>query len=69
MHHMQIDFSSLVDVRIVKHSNLDSGKAVTDKVNEGPLGNKDAISNLVHSNNDKQKHTPNSGIALFSTWF
>lgn len=65
---LEIDFSSLVDVRIVKHSNSDSGKAVTNKVNEGPLGNKDAISNLVHSNNDKQKHTPNTGNGDVNLW-
>ncbi|KAA8529651.1 hypothetical protein F0562_034249 [Nyssa sinensis] len=54
---LEIDFSSLVDVRIVKFGNSDSAKA-NGGVNEGPVGNKDAVWGPVSSNSDKHTHIP-----------
>lgn len=51
MLHLQIDFSSLMDVRIVKHGNSDSSKAfddlkaITDKVDNSAPTNTDGVSN------------------------
>uniref|UniRef100_A0A5B6YIQ3 Putative coilin isoform X3 n=1 Tax=Davidia involucrata TaxID=16924 RepID=A0A5B6YIQ3_DAVIN len=50
---LEIDFSSLVDVRVVEFGNSDSAKA-NGRVDESPAGNKDAVSGVVSNNNDKQ---------------
>uniref|UniRef100_A0A5B6YIN3 Putative coilin isoform X3 n=1 Tax=Davidia involucrata TaxID=16924 RepID=A0A5B6YIN3_DAVIN len=54
---LEIDFSSLVDVRIVKCGNSDSAKA-NGGINGGHVGNKDAVSGVVPNNNDKHTHAP-----------
>ncbi|KAL6969371.1 hypothetical protein U1Q18_029084 [Sarracenia purpurea var. burkii] len=55
---LEIEFSSLADVRIVKHGNSDSTKAVTGSVNDGSVGNEVAMSTRVPTDNDKQAHAP-----------
>ena len=62
---MQIDFRSLIDVRIVKIDETNSGKDATVKVGGGPVGNENATSSL---SEDKQKQIPDKGITycLFS---
>ncbi|KAA8533225.1 hypothetical protein F0562_033242 [Nyssa sinensis] len=54
---LEIDFSSLVDVRIIEFGNSDSAKA-NGRADEGPVGDKAAVSGVVPNNNDKQTHTP-----------
>lgn len=56
---MQIDFRTLIDVRIIPPNDTNSGKDATDKVDEGPVGNDNTTLNL---SDDKQKQTPNKGI-------
>ncbi|GFZ00043.1 hypothetical protein Acr_13g0014420 [Actinidia rufa] len=51
---LEIDFSSLVDVRIVKDGNLDCPKPVTGRGNQGSVGNGGPTSIVVPSNDNKQ---------------
>ncbi|XP_059657823.1 coilin isoform X2 [Cornus florida] len=55
---LEIDFSSLVDVRIVEHGNSDPAKAVTSRVDKVPMCNTDSVSSTVPKNNDKQTVAP-----------
>ncbi|KAM7528004.1 hypothetical protein LguiB_031414 [Lonicera macranthoides] len=56
---LEIEFSSLDDVRIVKHSDSHGAEAaVNGSVNEGPQGNTDALLNSVTSKNDKETQAP-----------
>lgn len=57
---MQIDFRSLIDVRLVKLNDTNSGKDATVKVGEGSVSKESATSIL---SDDKQKQTPDEGIA------
>lgn len=65
---LQIDYSSLVDVRIVKHGNFNSGKAVASEVNEVFVDNQTAVSGFGASNNNRETPAPTQGIyfMLFS---
>ncbi|PSS13619.1 Coilin like [Actinidia chinensis var. chinensis] len=51
---LEIDFSSLVDVRIIKDGNLDCPKPVTGRGNQGSVGNGGPTSIVVPSNDNKQ---------------
>ncbi|KAL7241108.1 hypothetical protein ACSBR2_006686 [Camellia fascicularis] len=55
---LEIEFSSLVDTRIVKHGNSDPAKAVTDCVNDDPVSNEVGVSTVVPSNNNTQTLAP-----------
>ncbi|GMP57828.1 hypothetical protein CsSME_00021741 [Camellia sinensis var. sinensis] len=55
---LEIEFSSLVDTRIVKHGNSDPAKAVTDCVNDDPVSNEVRVSTVVPSNNNTQTLAP-----------
>lgn len=52
---LQIDFSSLVDVRIIKHGNLDVANAVSGTVNETPVSDKDTVQDSTPNGNSKEK--------------
>ncbi|KAL7196958.1 hypothetical protein ACSBR1_036882 [Camellia fascicularis] len=58
---LEIDFSTLVDVRIVKHGNSVPAKVETGWVNDRPVRNEVAISTVAQSNNYKRKHAPKKG--------
>ncbi|THG01094.1 hypothetical protein TEA_019534 [Camellia sinensis var. sinensis] len=58
---LEIDFSTLVDVRIVKHGNSVPAKVETGWVNDRPVRNEVAISTVARSNNYKRKHVPKKG--------
>ncbi|THF99638.1 hypothetical protein TEA_025167 [Camellia sinensis var. sinensis] len=55
---LEIEFSSLVDTRIVKHGNSDPAKAVTDCVNDDPVSSEVRVSTVVPSNNNTQTLAP-----------
>ncbi|CAL5398605.1 unnamed protein product [Camellia sinensis] len=55
---LEIEFSSLVDTRIVKHGNSDPAKAVTDCVNDDPVSNEVGVSTVEPSNNNTQTLAP-----------
>ena len=54
---LQIDFSSLIDVRIIKSGNSHLDKAVTARV-EAPVDTQDAVSGVKPNNK-------NSGLSTF----
>ncbi|KAF7124125.1 hypothetical protein RHSIM_Rhsim12G0039400 [Rhododendron simsii] len=58
---LEIDFLSLVDVRIVKLGISHSAKAVTSNVNNGSTANEASTSTVVPFNNDKQTDAPTPG--------
>ncbi|KAK1381533.1 hypothetical protein POM88_028277 [Heracleum sosnowskyi] len=60
-----IDFRSLIDVRLVKLNDTNSGKDATVEVGEGPGGNENATSIL---SDDKQKQTPDKGNGEVNLW-
>ncbi|KAK1381531.1 Coilin [Heracleum sosnowskyi] len=62
---LEIDFRSLIDVRLVKLNDTNSGKDATVKVGEGPVGNENATSIL---SDDKQKQTPDKGNGEVNLW-
>lgn len=67
---LQIDFLSLVDVRIVKLGISHSSKAVTSNVNNGSTANEASTSTVVPFNNDKQTDAPTPGTYDCSLkWF
>lgn len=62
MLHLQIDFSSLMDVRIVKHGQSESSKAVADYSNGDSLKvNTDEVSNSAPTNTDGVSNLPKAG--------
>uniref|UniRef100_A0A175YR06 Coilin tudor domain-containing protein n=1 Tax=Daucus carota subsp. sativus TaxID=79200 RepID=A0A175YR06_DAUCS len=62
---LEIDFRSLIDVRIVKIDETNSGKDATVKVGGGPVGNENATSSL---SEDKQKQIPDKGDGEVNLW-
>lgn len=58
---LEIDFRSLIDVRLVKLNDTNSGKDAT----VGPVGNENATSIL---SDDKQKQTPDTGNGEVNLW-
>jgi len=58
---LEIDFMSLVDVRIVKLGKSDSAKAVISSVNNGSMANGASTSTTVPVNNGKQTNASTSG--------
>lgn len=59
---LQIDFSSLMDVRIVKHGNSDSSKAVADFSNDDSLKViTDKVGNSAPTNTDGVSNSPKAG--------
>ncbi|KAH7515727.1 hypothetical protein FEM48_Zijuj10G0057100 [Ziziphus jujuba var. spinosa] len=65
---LQIDYSSLVDVRIVKHGNLNSPKAVTDGVSEVTEGDQTSAWGLwPKKNGETQAPTQENGKKI-SGW-
>ncbi|KAK9276142.1 hypothetical protein L1049_005673 [Liquidambar formosana] len=70
---LEVDFKSLVDIRIVKHGNLEvantitggvnAANAVIGRVNGTPVGDQSAVSDFRPNNNNKEKHaqTPENG--------
>ncbi|GMY26340.1 coilin isoform X2 [Fagus crenata] len=65
---LKIDYSSLVDVRIVKHGNLDSAKVVVSVVNEDPVDNQIAVSGFGVSNNNKETPAPTRENGEVNVW-
>ncbi|KAM3706208.1 hypothetical protein ACJW31_03G136500 [Castanea mollissima] len=65
---LKIDYSSLVDVRIVKPGNFNSGKAVVSEVNEVPVDNQTAVSGFGASNNNKETPAPTRENGEVNVW-
>ncbi|XP_075660041.1 coilin isoform X4 [Castanea sativa] len=65
---LKIDYSSLVDVRIVKPGNSNSGKAVVSEVNEVPVDNQTAVSGFGASNNNKETPAPTRENGEVNVW-
>ncbi|XP_050276460.1 coilin isoform X5 [Quercus robur] len=65
---LKIDYSSLVDVRIVKHGNFNSGKAVMSEVNEVPVDNQTSVSGFGASNNNKETPAPTRENGEVNVW-
>ncbi|KAL8106381.1 coilin-like [Apium graveolens] len=62
---LEIDFRALIDVRLVKLNDTNSGKDATVKVGEETIGNENAT--LILSD-DKQKQTPDKGNGEVNLW-
>ncbi|KAK7815660.1 coilin [Quercus suber] len=65
---LKIDYSSLVDVRIVKHGNFNSGKAVASEVNEVSVDNQTAVSGFGASNNNRETPAPTKENGEVNVW-
>lgn len=65
---LKIDYSSLVDVRIVKHGNFNSGKAVMSEVIEVPVDNQTSVSGFGASNNNKETPAPTRENGEVNVW-
>ncbi|KAK2636606.1 hypothetical protein Ddye_031398 [Dipteronia dyeriana] len=65
---LQIDFSLLIDVRIVMHGNLNNAKSVTAGVDEVSVENQDATTKLRDSNNNEGAHTPAQENGKVNAW-
>ncbi|KAF8390521.1 hypothetical protein HHK36_025048 [Tetracentron sinense] len=55
---LEIDFASLVDVRIIKHGNTVPATAVIGKGDEAPVSNQVAVSGVRPNNNNKEINAP-----------
>ncbi|GAV74936.1 hypothetical protein CFOL_v3_18416 [Cephalotus follicularis] len=58
---LEMDFSSLIDVRIVKHGNLSSAKSVTSAVNEVDERDQTAVTSQPKNNNEVHAPTKENG--------
>lgn len=52
---LEVEFTALVDVRIVKKGNLDAAKSVTGMVNGTPVHDKDSVQHTTPNGNKKEK--------------
>ncbi|KAL3501111.1 hypothetical protein ACH5RR_035560 [Cinchona calisaya] len=58
---LEIDFSTLVDVRVVNDGNEGPPEVTTAEVNGGLAATENATLSVPSSNNDKESHAPNPG--------
>ncbi|XP_038704428.1 coilin-like isoform X2 [Tripterygium wilfordii] len=58
---LEIDFSSLVNISIIKHANSNSAKIVTDEINEVPVGDQVTETSLRSNRNNKVAATQENG--------
>ncbi|XP_052185151.1 coilin isoform X2 [Diospyros lotus] len=65
---LEVDFSLLIDARIVKHGQSDLSKVVTGWVNDGPVGNDIASSSDAPGNNDKHTLTSTPEEGEINVW-
>ncbi|KAL5762213.1 hypothetical protein ACOSP7_018477 [Xanthoceras sorbifolium] len=65
---LQIDFSLLIDVRIVMHGNSNNAKSVTAGVNEVSVEDQDATTKLRNNNNSEGDHTPAHENGKVNAW-
>lgn len=66
---LQITYSSLIDVRVVKLGNLDTAKAVIGEVNEVPVCNQTPISGSNVMNNTQEILAPEPAHGIYCRMF